>query len=368
MAESKEASKAASKKESKASTKEARKTESRIASKDQKRQCYLPTLPLPSTPLLNLPVEIFLLVWEQLPPYNRACLVLTCRGFYASYFASILDDLDQEDPISRSQRLYLLRLLRTDLKQHQFLCHSCLKFHRDPYPTINLKGLPPRDYQDYYGLNYGRLELPGGGGFPFCDSVYAFALREVHDHLQTPSDRGLRTYTGQYYSDLNLQYQIKVDVGRQGLYMATCYTYHNPYHASAKRRTGDDKPEAPELAKVARQTNIEFCNHLRLGDDFIRGDGSMGDQVEAEFARVDSRSSPPEFWCDECHVNIKITSFSLNNVTMWVWQSFETNTLEPWRRPARLDRVELPPYDGRTHPPQKPKSWFRRGLDRVGLH
>jgi hypothetical protein len=335
-----------------------------MAGRKNGQQNYSPTIPLRLSPLLDLPIELFLMIWDQLPPYNRACLVLTCRGLYNNaHFVSILRDLNQETPISRSQRLYLLRLLRADLKTKRFLCHSCLKFHEDPHSPIRVKA-PPKDHRDY---SFPRFELPVGGGFPYCDSVFTFALRDVYDQLRKPTDRGLRYYTGSYASDLRLQYEIKVDVGRQGLFMWTHYVYHDSKSPRVMYPGVHPKPEPAEFASLARRTNIEFCKHLRLGEDFVPGDGSMSDRLETEFARVSSPRASPEFCCSECHVNIKIQASSFSTVQFHVWQAFNPVTLEPWMRPARLDRVELPPWHSFFHPMQKRKSRLQRSLEKVGL-
>ena len=174
--------------------------------------------PVHSSRLINLPIELFLSIWDFLPPYSRVSLILTCRQLYANWQHSAFSGIDQYTPGGRSELLYLLRRIRKDHKDNPFLCHSCLCFHSR---TLQLASFPGSG-------NKKGLRPPCGFGFPCTDTMFALALIDIQDRLDDPRDRGFTHYSGGYKTDVFVTHRIQIEVGRLGLCMWTEYTFDSP--------------------------------------------------------------------------------------------------------------------------------------------
>lgn len=311
-------------------------------------------------PLLNLPIELFFDVWERLPLYSRASLVLSCRQLYASYLAFTFGDvflsLCGPTPAACLQRLYFLRLLRRDRNDRSlFLCQACLKLHH---------GLPTEG--EICDVRRGMLHRPGYAGFPYCNSAFTLALKDVQSRLEDSADRGPTFYSGSYRSSLPMEYKVRVDVSCLGLCMATEYIYHDP---NAFPNNGIHGITSPTIyASLVRRTNLDFCQHLWLGYDFAPGDGTMNDRLEAAYTelsqrRIDDKGRVssmypqewPEFRCTECHINVRIEAWSLSRIRIYSWQYFNPKKPDPTARPARIDRVDRPLYYPLDWPPEEPQ-------------
>jgi hypothetical protein len=143
--------------------------------------------------LFDIPLELFLIIWKKLPLYSRLSLTLTCRQLFASYKASVLSEINVFSAASRLQKLYFLRVLRKDLPDSRyFLCHHCLILHLDPAKSPRFgKALPhPAQQTAIQDLRRGTFHVPGGSGFPYCDSAFTLALRDVQSRVESSCDSG----------------------------------------------------------------------------------------------------------------------------------------------------------------------------------
>jgi hypothetical protein len=315
------------------------------------------TAQVPLAPLLNLPLELFLQIWDTLPLHTQASLTLTCRSLYVSYGVFTLPQLNLNTPHSRTYRSFLLRLLRRDLPDpSQWLCYDCLKFHpcaptrhpRDSY-IILLGGIGKRD-----PVECRPLHLHHGSGFPYCNSAYTLSQDYIASLLKNGNDVRPTVYKGSNRIEskthgMILDYTIKLDVGFQGLETWSEYMYHIPYGAPQRRQwsnapTNEHGLSPAQLTEFLSSTNHEFCPHLWFGDDFVAGDGSMSARLEARHLELlDTRpycKDLPAFECRECHVYINIRVVYRRMVQIRVWQYFKPEVLKAGMRPARLDGWE----------------------------
>lgn len=310
------------------------------------------------SPLLGLPTDIFHLILEILPAYSRVSLILTCSQLCAVYLQHALPDINQQTTISRLQKLYLLRLLRRDLSDSKlFLCHNCLKFHPN---TIS-----ERDADDA-----GRgetLTMPVYSGFPYCNSGFTRALHDVESRHTNPQDRKVQLYYGTYrVPEFSMAYIIGIDIGRRGQCTWSQHIYRGPNLIGNEDNYAILQPS--EFAAVARSTNVDFCEHLWLGDDYVPGDGSTSDQVESVYAELaqhftDATGRPlhkaartwPKFSCSECSIQVTIQAWSLSRVRLFSLQTYQApQAARRWRMLRELLGVD-----------QRLSWWKNRKLQRL---
>jgi hypothetical protein len=318
--------------------------------------CSVPSASIPLAPLLNLPLELFLQIWDSLPLQTQASLTLTCRPLYISYGHFTLPKLGRDSSHSRTYRSYLLRLLRRDLAgSSQWLCYACLQFHSCA-PTENAR--------DSTVLLHGRIwthnpvegrpaHLLRGSGFPYCNSAFTLSQDYIASLLRSGDDAQPTVYEGSNRIEsktyaMTLDYTIKVDVGFQGLETWSEYIYRIPN--GTFQRLQWSEPAASEVNSLPEEeamflfgTNHEFCPHLWLGEDFVKGDGSLSAKLEAShyysWTAYYGRDLP-EFECRECHVNIKIRVMDHGAALIRVWQYYKPEVLKAAMRPAKLDGLE----------------------------
>ncbi|KAF2793164.1 hypothetical protein K505DRAFT_325632 [Melanomma pulvis-pyrius CBS 109.77] len=316
----------------------------------------LPPLPLP--PLLNLPIELFLHIWDTLPLHSRASLALTCRSLYAAYGAPVVKQLNLDSLHSRTYRLYLLRLIRKDLKEPSlWLCYGCMKLHARS-PTRH-----GRNFMGYIAIDAGqKRELPPGPGFPCCNSAFTLARDYVQSLLNTSQDCRPTIYSERCKGELTFTYNIRLDVGFQGLCMSTVYIYSLSFLDRTQRRVHNDYSFSPhQLADFLRSTNTEFCEHLWLGHDYVPGDGSMSANLEAAYTGYSGsyQSELSGFECRECHIEVKFRVVFATQLEVIVWQYFRPGMLEPGVRPARLNRWDTG-YVVREYVEGNGRRWWER--------
>lgn len=81
-------------------------------------------------PLLDLPVELFHMVRDQLPPCSVEALAAT------SHEVSVILG-DSHRPMDKKSAQDFIGLLEKDVPAHVFLCHRCIKYHEvSPYGPI----------------------------------------------------------------------------------------------------------------------------------------------------------------------------------------------------------------------------------------
>jgi hypothetical protein len=305
--------------------------------------CSQPSAQLLLPPLLKFPMDLFLTVWEHLPHYSRVCLILTCRQLYAVHHLA-LKDVSYATPATRLQRLFLLRRLQRDSVDLAFLCHGCLKFHAAPAS----RGLEEKDACD---KAKGSFHLFTNAGFPYCNSEFALALENVQSRLASPADRGAAYYRGFCRSAMSMSYDVIIDANEQGKHMTTNYSYSAPSREVLQRSQTKTSRHPCDYARFLRSTNLQFCNHMWFGDDFVPGDGSVNDTLEttAIVTEVVRSVSPgaaqsykcvwPDFCCLQCRVYVVVEAHNLESITIRARRVFEP-PVRAGERPARLDRIE----------------------------
>ncbi|KAF2014830.1 hypothetical protein BU24DRAFT_222665 [Aaosphaeria arxii CBS 175.79] len=320
--------------------------------------------------LLDLPLDVFILVWDLLPLYAQVSLALTCRPLYTTYGPAALSQLKETNESSLAQKMYFLRRLKKDVNDGSLvICGGCMKLHSvqldESDGVYSTNGIKAAD-------RVARI-----AGIPHCNSSFARALRDVQARLQDERDLGPSYFSGKHKSFTEIRYQITVDVGREGLYMLTQYDIQKNTPGKSHRLSEIRGPGfIADVAELYRTTNMDLCPHLWFGDDFTPGDGTMNDQLECcidDFYRSWPRErdrqpsytgkSFVEFYCEICHVDIKTKHWTTSSLTLWVWQYFDFHRLEASERPARTtipqhNSILLEP-ESNTSTRQKNHAWDR---------
>lgn len=95
------------------------------------------------TPIMDLPVELFMLIFSLLPLPSQVCFALTCKGIYYA-FGSVLSDERLEFPRVLSGKRLELPLNREDLPRNKLLTQ--IANSRWVYCSVCVKLHPPTDF------------------------------------------------------------------------------------------------------------------------------------------------------------------------------------------------------------------------------
>ncbi|KAL2793340.1 hypothetical protein BJX66DRAFT_338944 [Aspergillus keveii] len=173
-----------------------------------------------TSPLVNLPTECVLMIIEQLPPLDQACLILTCKSMHYT-FKSIL-----ENELLRFPRLYQLLMPEMRLSfgdtRRQLLhrlegdsdsiayCAKCLKLHRQDHFDLNWSYFSgPPGYNPYCNRRAGIVDLCP------CVSMTLLDRRAVGKYLVQTAKNKVAYLNGPLGASFQ---QVTTDCGLPGLF------------------------------------------------------------------------------------------------------------------------------------------------------
>ncbi|KAF2743476.1 hypothetical protein M011DRAFT_221922 [Sporormia fimetaria CBS 119925] len=261
------------------------------------------------TPLFRLPSDVFAVIWDELPPYSRVCLTLTCQAAY-NHWGSTASRGATATPrtppwfskLERGslQRLFLLRQLRKETSTPQYICHGCLKFHKEPYLTSKpVLDLILGDYERKYAANNyelgddelmawdlcGHRRARGSQWYNLdCGIIPGDELDELLKECGLLSNVCANDHVGILY-ELVKTNRYHGYVLREGDYIDYIHNTHN----------------TAEIIEHILDLDIDICDHLWLGRDFMPEDGSLSAQVLDLKVNAWVRAI-----CHLCHIKVLI--------------------------------------------------------------
>ncbi|KAL2830444.1 hypothetical protein BJY01DRAFT_254631 [Aspergillus pseudoustus] len=227
-----------------------------------------------SSPLVNLPTELLLLIMEELPLIDQACLALTCKSMHYT-FGNVL-----EHEMFRFPRLYQLRMPELQLQfgftRRELLrriandddninyCVKCLKLHRQNQFDLDWSYFAgPPVWKKYCTRDAGIVDLCP------CVSMTVFDKRRVIKFLRQKG-RGKEAYLagslGNAFEQITtepgypgLHHKCELRIGDEILarFEATLYiTSEKMLMAATEYRITRDDPRMPYYQYSARPDTL----------------------------------------------------------------------------------------------------------------
>lgn len=280
-----------------------------------------------TSPLLNLPLDVILLIFDELPLHATILLSQTCTHFRSLLRSKYSLAIKK---ISDSERLELLVVLG-NLLPHHWTCTQCRSLHQ-----ANQNDVP------YYQTNYYR-PCPWPESLWSCHRVnqfYIIAYRHVQ--LATKYTREgmhhrhrakiLRKYAVRYpeYFSARLDFTAEPVIIDGRFILRTTYEFHELV-----------KPLSLEIISEAF---FGFCPHLHA----VSLSGQLDQAISLAFQAADagsSRSYAANHSCERCPTDYSITVLLGRHVTFDVFQDLGSgfSSTDPYWRSHILGDINSQP-------------------------
>ncbi|KAF2658638.1 hypothetical protein K491DRAFT_252676 [Lophiostoma macrostomum CBS 122681] len=273
---------------------------------------------------LELPAELLQAICDYLRLDEQASIALTCHHLYSIVGSSVWKEMNAkpQSPRSITGVACLLRKLQRDRQDRSiYVCYGCQRFHKladatDPHfdgTATKLYILTPK--------------TPNARSFPYCDSAYMNALREIYARLELPRDRQPEPTwcTAPIWSLLpiiNTSLTVSSGVGKQDVFMRRTF--------SLSLTDMFDSGHRMYYPPFLQDMNLQICPHICFGRDYAEGDGSINDLLRKYYSMNNNRNHEvdDELWikgppsgclCQECYIEVEVR-FKSNEMQIRAYQ------------------------------------------------